>query len=69
MKDMPKGISPLDLETRSHVSTAEAAAYLHRRPATLYFWTNRQAGAVLPVKVHGRLLWPVASIKRVMEIR
>lgn len=61
-------VTPLALETRSHVSTAEAAAHLLRRPQTLRGWAMRQNGPVRPTRVGVRLMWPVAAIKAVLGL-
>ena len=58
---------PLDQETRSHVDTACAAFHLTRRPQTLRSWASNEAGALRPVRVNGRLAWPVADIKRLLS--
>lgn len=58
---------PLDAETRSHVDTACAAFHLTRRPQTLRAWASSEAGALRPTRVNGRLAWPVAEIKRLLN--
>ena len=57
---------PLDSEVRPAVPTEQAAFYLSRRPQTLRVWAMREDGPIRPVRVNGRLLWPVAEIKRVL---
>lgn len=59
---------PLDEETRPTVGTAAAAYYLDRKPQTLHIWACKENGPVRPVRVHGRLAWPVAEIKRVLGV-
>ena len=58
---------PLAEETRSHVPTAQAAYYLARRAQTLRKWAMRQNGPLKPTHLHGRLLWPVSEIRRLLE--
>ena len=58
---------PLAQETRSHVPTAQAAYYLTRRNQTLRKWSMRQTGPIKPTRLHGRLLWPVSEIRRLLE--
>lgn len=59
---------PLDQETRSHVGTACAAFHLNRKPNTLRIWSMTEAGALRPSsRLNGRLLWSVASIKRLLN--
>jgi hypothetical protein len=48
----------LDRETRAAVDTATAAYHLNRQPQTLR-----------PLRVHGRLAWPVAELRRVLGLR
>jgi len=59
----------LDSEVRPAVPTEQAAFYLSRRPQTLRVWAMREDGPIRPVRVHGRLLWPVAEIKRVLGVQ
>jgi hypothetical protein len=56
----------LELEQRSALPTAEAAAHLNRAPQTLRIWAMRESGPIQPVRVNGRLAWPVDDIKRVL---
>ncbi len=58
---------PLAEETRSHVPTAQAAHYLVRRDQTLRKWAAHQTGPIKPTRLHGRLLWPVSEIRRLLE--
>jgi hypothetical protein len=62
-----KQFPPLEQESRSHVETACAAFYLSRRPQTLRLWACLENGPIRPIRVHGRLAWPVADIKRVLK--
>ena len=57
---------PLELETRTSVETAAAAHYLLRRPQTLRIWACKENGPLRPVRVFGRLAWPVAEIRRLV---
>jgi hypothetical protein len=59
---------PLDLESRSHVDTQTAAHHLSRRPQTLRSWACCEDGPLRPIRLHGRLLWPVADIKRLLGV-
>lgn len=58
---------PLEEETRSAVNTAAAAYYLLRQPQTLRIWACGENGPLRPVRVNGRLAWPVAEIRRVLK--
>lgn len=57
----------LDLERRTHVDTACAAYHLGRKPQTLRVWASSENGPLRPVRVNGRLAWPVAEIRRVLQ--
>lgn len=52
--------------TRPAVDTAAAAYYLNRKEQTLRGWACLENGPLRPVRVHGRLAWSVAEIKRVL---
>ena len=56
----------LEHETRPNVETAQAAYYLLRKPQTLRNWAHQNDGPLRPVRVHGRLAWPVAELRRVI---
>jgi hypothetical protein len=58
----------LDQENRPYVETAAAAYYLSRQPQTLRAWACLENGPLRPVRVHGRLAWPVAEIRRVLGV-
>jgi hypothetical protein len=58
---------PISAETRSHVETACAAFHLNRRPQTMRVWATYESGPIRPVRVSGRLAWPVADIKRLLN--
>lgn len=57
---------PLDLELRFSVDTATAAHYLNRRPQTLRSWASRENGATRPIRINGRLAWPMSEIRRLL---
>lgn len=57
---------PLEHETRTNIETAAAAHYLLRRPQTLRGWASKENGPLRPVRVYGRLAWPVAEIRRIL---
>jgi len=58
----------LDRETRAAVDTATAAYHLSRQPQTLRAWACLENGPLRPLRVHGRLAWPVAELKRVLGV-
>lgn len=59
---------PLAQETRATITTAEAAGHLNRAQQTLRLWAMREDGPIRPLRVHGRLAWPVADIKRLLGV-
>ncbi len=60
--------TPLSRETRTHLTTAHAAFHLGRAQQTLRIWACNESGPLRPVRVNGRLAWPVSEIKRVLEV-
>ncbi len=61
-----QAFSPLERETRSAIPTEAAAYYLNRKPQTLRAWACLENGPIRPIRVHGRLAWPVAEIRRIL---
>jgi len=61
---------PLALETRPAVDTNAAAYYLTRRPQTLRGWHCHGdfPDGLRPLSLNGRLLWPVAGIRKVLGV-
>jgi hypothetical protein len=60
---------PLAQETRTAITTAEAARHLNRAQQTMRLWACNEAGPIRPLRVNGRLAWPVAEIKRVLGVQ
>lgn len=58
----------LDRETRTAVDTATAAFHLNRQPQTLRCWASREDGPLRPLRINGRLAWPVAGLRRVLGV-
>lgn len=58
----------LDSETRAALPTPEAAFHLNRAQQTLRLWAMREDGPLRPLRINGRLAWPVAEIKRVLGV-
>jgi hypothetical protein len=59
---------PLDRETRSALPTPEAAFHLNRAQQTLRMWAMRENGPIRPIRIHGRLAWPVAELRRILQV-
>lgn len=64
----PQRFPALASENRPAVDTAAAAYYLNRKPQTLRGWACLENGPLRPVRVHGRLAWPVADIRRALGV-
>lgn len=54
--------------TRPTVDTAAAAFYLNRRPQTMRGWACLENGPLRPLRINGRLAWPVSELKRVLGV-
>lgn len=59
---------PLERETRSAIPTIEAAGHLNRAAQTLRLWAANESGPIRPLRVHGRLAWPVNELKRLLGV-
>jgi len=59
---------PLDIDVRACLPTSEAAHHLNRSPQTLRLWACHDTGPIRPIRINGRLMWPVADIKRLLGI-
>jgi len=64
----PAESSSLDREQRSHITTQEAAYHLNRSPQTLRGWACHEDGPIHPIRINGRLAWPVADIRRLLGV-
>ena len=60
--------TPPDRERRAALPTSEAAAHLNRKPQTLRGWACLEDGPMRPLRINGRLAWPVADLKRVLGL-
>lgn len=58
----------LEHEPRAAVDTETAAFHLNRAQQTLRIWACRENGPLRPIRVHGRLAWAVADIKRLLGV-
>ena len=63
----PQQFPTLESVTRPTVDTAAAAYYLNRRPQTLRIWAMNQH-PIRPLRINGRLAWPVAELRRVLGV-
>ena len=61
-----QNFTPLALETRTAIPTDAAAHHLNRQPQTMRAWACLENGPIRPVRINGRLAWPVVEIKRLL---
>jgi hypothetical protein len=69
---LPQSVAPfppLESVTRATADTAAAAYYLNRRPQTLRSWASKEDGPLRPMRINGRLAWPVTELRRVLDGR
>jgi hypothetical protein len=59
---------PLGREARATLPTNEAAAHLARAPQTLRVWAMSEGGPIQPIRVNGRLAWPVVELRRLLGV-
>ena len=61
---------PLFAETRTAITTAEAAGQLNRAEQTLRAWHCKGTfpDGLRPAVVNGRLAWPVAGIRKALGV-
>lgn len=61
-------LTPLSQEARAALPTREAAAHLNRAQQTMRLWAMRENAPIRPVRINGRLAWPVTEIKRLLGV-
>ena len=59
---------PLDQETRTHVTTSVMCRHLNRKEQTARAWACLETGPIRPIRVNGRLAWPVSDIRRLLGV-
>jgi len=63
-----KTFPPLEQVTRPTVPTDAAAYYCNRAEQTMRAWACREPrGAIKPIHINGRLAWPVAAIRELLQ--
>jgi hypothetical protein len=55
-------------ESRYALPTADAALHLNRKPQTLRGWACSENGPLRPIRLNGRLAWPVSELKRLLGV-
>jgi len=65
---LPVDFIPLNQETRTHVSTAVMCRHLGRAEQTARGWASAETfpDGLRPLRINGRLAWPVAGIRRLL---
>lgn len=58
---------PLEQVTRPTVPTDQAAYYLNRKPQILRAYACLENGPLRPIRINGRLAWPVAEIRSLLN--
>lgn len=58
----------LEQETRAAVDTETAAYHLNRASQTLRIWACMENGPIRPLRIHGRLAWSTAEIRRLLGV-
>jgi len=64
----PQPFPPLELVNRPTVPTEQAAHYLNRKPQTCRAWACLENGPIRPLRISGRLAWPVSELRRVLGV-
>lgn len=66
----PADFVALHLENRTHVSTAVMCHHLNRKEQTARGWACSETfpDGLRPVRVMGRLQWPVAGIRKLLGV-
>lgn len=66
----PAIFTPLDRETRTHVDTATMCWHLGFAPQTARLWACKETypDGLRPIRVSGRLKWPVAGIRKALGV-
>ncbi len=62
-----QNFTPLAQETRSAIPTDAAAHHLNRKDQTLRAWACLENGPIRPIRINGRLAWPVAEIRKLLD--
>jgi hypothetical protein len=68
--NQPADFVPLHLETRTHVTTAVMCRHLNRKEQTARGWASAETfpDGMRPLRVNGRLAWPVAGIRKALGV-
>ena len=64
----PQQFPPLEQVNRPTVPTEQAAYYLNRKPQTCRALACLENGPLRPIRISGRLAWPVSELRRVLGV-
>lgn len=66
--NFPADFVPLHLETRTHVPTAVMCTHIGRKEQTARGWASAETypPELKPLRINGRLAWPVDGIRRLL---
>jgi hypothetical protein len=64
----PPQFPPLETDNRVVVPTDCAAYWVGRQQQTLRGWACREDGPLRPLRINGRLAWPVADLRRLLGV-
>lgn len=69
--NFPADFIPLHLEKRTHVGTRVLCAHVDRKVQTVLGWASAETypAGLKPIRIRGRLGWPVAGIKELLGIQ
>lgn len=68
MQTISNKFQSIDQITLAAVPTEQAAFYLNRRPQTLRAWAMKDGGLIRPMRINGRLAWPVKEIRKILGL-
>ena len=66
METVSNQFQPIEQITLAVIPTEQAAFYLNRKPQTLRIWAMSECGLIRPLRINGRLAWPVKEIRKVL---
>jgi hypothetical protein len=61
-----KQFEQLEHISKPNITTAHAAYLLSRQQQTLRGWACHEDGPLRPLRINGRLAWPVLELKRIL---
>lgn len=68
MQPVNETFPPLETVTRPTEGTTAAAYYLNRKPQTLRGWACNEDGPLRPIRINGRLAWPISELRRLLGV-